>query len=81
VGVIPPTSQEKKACNPVETYRLEEDGRTVTTTFTFNDGSPTGPQRRYHPKGIITDAVNKSTWKILVGAPCRCIVLSPSPES
>lgn len=66
IGCIPPTSMEKTACNPVESYELKPDGVTVATTFSFNDKSPTGPRRVFHPMGVITDPVNKSTWQILV---------------
>ena len=39
-----PTFLEKDAYNPVETYRLDDDG-SVATTFTFNAGSLGGEQK------------------------------------
>jgi apolipoprotein D and lipocalin family protein len=56
-----PTFIEKSAFNAVESYRLEEDG-TVATTFTFNEGSPDGPLKKYNPRGFIRDKTSNAVW-------------------
>jgi apolipoprotein D and lipocalin family protein len=50
-----PTFLEKSAYNAVESYRLEADG-TIATTFTFYDGSFTGPEKTLKPRGWVRDA-------------------------
>src|SRR5690348_8229599 len=47
-----PTSIEKDAYNPVESYRMNDDG-TIATTFTFNKGGFSGPVKQYHPRGFV----------------------------
>lgn len=56
-----PTFIETKAYNAVEEYQLREDG-TINTIFTFNQGSLTGPLKRFNPRGFVVDKVNNSTW-------------------
>lgn len=56
-----PTFLEKGAYNAVESYRLEGDG-SIATTFTFNQDSPDGPVKTYHPKGIVRNAGSNSEW-------------------
>ena len=56
-----PTFIEKNAFNAVESYRLEEDG-TIATTFRFNNGSPDGPLKEYHPRGFIRDSKSNAVW-------------------
>lgn len=56
-----PTFLEKDAYNPVESYRLEDDG-TIATTFAFNKGSLEGELKQYHPRGFVTDAQSNAVW-------------------
>ena len=56
-----PTFVEKNAFNPVESYRLNNDG-TITTTFTFNSGSSNGELKQFHPKGFIKDKSSNAIW-------------------
>jgi apolipoprotein D and lipocalin family protein len=56
-----PTFIEKEAYNPLENYRLEDDG-TIATTFTFNDGSFDGELKTYHPKGYVLDSTTNALW-------------------
>jgi len=49
-----PTFIERGAHNAVESYRLDKDGR-ILTTFTFRDGAFDGPQKRYTPVGFVRD--------------------------
>jgi apolipoprotein D and lipocalin family protein len=46
-----PTFFERNAVNPLEHYRLNDDG-TVAITFTFNDGGPAGKERTLTMKGF-----------------------------
>ena len=52
-----PTFLEKEAYNPLEQYRLDEDGN-VATTFTFNKGGFDGPLKTYEPLGFVSDESN-----------------------
>ena len=56
-----PTFLEKDAFNPVESYRLDDDG-SVATTFSFNDGSLSGEKKIYNPRGFIKDKVSNAIW-------------------
>ena len=56
-----PTFLEKDAYNPVETYRLDDDG-TIATTFTFNQGSLDGEKKSYHPRGFVQDSESNAIW-------------------
>ena len=56
-----PTFLEKGAHNAVESYALNADG-TIATTFTFRDGGFDGEQKKYTPKGFITDTETNATW-------------------
>ncbi|MBL8266517.1 lipocalin family protein [Steroidobacter sp.] len=56
-----PSFLEKGAYNAVESYRLAADG-SIATTFTFNQDSPDGPLKTYHPKGIVRNAGSNSEW-------------------
>lgn len=46
-----PTFFERNAVNPLEHYRLNDDG-TVAITFTFNDGGPAGKEKTLTMKGF-----------------------------
>lgn len=56
-----PTFLEKGAHNAVETYALSDDG-SIQTTFTFRKGSFDGDEKRFNPKGFITDKQSNATW-------------------
>ncbi|NEX59566.1 lipocalin family protein [Noviherbaspirillum galbum] len=56
-----PTFLERNAHDPVESYRLGEDG-TIETTFTFHDGGFDGPQKVYHPRGFVADPASNAVW-------------------
>lgn len=56
-----PTFIEKDAHNAVESYRLDNDG-TVATTFSFHDGSFSGPVKTYHPTGYISNTDSNAQW-------------------
>ena len=56
-----PTFIEKEAFNPVESYRLQKDG-SISTTYSFNDGSFDGEVKTYHPTGFIKDTKSNALW-------------------
>lgn len=56
-----PTFIEKNAYNAVESYALNEDG-TIATTFTFNEGSLSGPLKTYKPKGFVIKNSGNALW-------------------
>ncbi len=56
-----PTFLEKDAYNPIETYRLDNDG-SIATTFTFNKGSLNGPTKIYRPRGFVKDKLTNAIW-------------------
>lgn len=56
-----PTRIERDAYAAVESYRLDDDGR-VLTTFTFHNGGFAGPLKRYTPVGFVTPGSNGAVW-------------------
>ncbi|MGI9238014.1 MAG: lipocalin family protein [Woeseiaceae bacterium] len=56
-----PTFLEKGAHNAVENYAMNEDG-TIQTTFTFRADSFDGKEKKYNPKGFVTDTKTNATW-------------------
>ena len=56
-----PTFLEKGAHNPVESYRLDEDGA-IATTFSFNADGFDGEKKVYHPRGFIKDTQSNAEW-------------------
>jgi len=56
-----PTFVEKGAHNAVESYSLNPDG-TIATTFTFNKGAFDGPEKTYHPKGVVLNTESNARW-------------------
>jgi apolipoprotein D and lipocalin family protein len=56
-----PTRIERNAYNAVESYRLDKDGR-VLTTFTFHEGSFDGPLKRYNPVGFVKEGSRGAVW-------------------
>ena len=60
IGNIP-TFIETEAFNAVESYRLDEDG-SIATTFTFNQGSFTGEEKLYEPRGFVSNPQSNAEW-------------------
>jgi apolipoprotein D and lipocalin family protein len=56
-----PTFMEEGAHNAVESYRLAPDG-SIEVTFTFRAGGFDGEQKRYTPRGFVTDASSNAVW-------------------
>ena len=56
-----PTFLEKNAYNPIESYRLDDDG-SIATTFTFNAGSFEGEKKVYNPRGFIANTATNAEW-------------------
>lgn len=63
IGNIP-TFIEKEAYNSKESYKLEDDGTTIPTTFTFNKGGFDGPLKTMHPKGFVQGGETNSEWRM-----------------
>jgi apolipoprotein D and lipocalin family protein len=57
-----PTFIEKEAYNALETYELEDEGRRVDTTFTFNKGGFDGPLKEYNPTGFVREGTGNAVW-------------------
>jgi apolipoprotein D and lipocalin family protein len=57
-----PTFIEEGAHNAVESYRLEPDGVTIPTTFTFRQGGFDGEAKRYTPTGFVLDRQSNAVW-------------------
>lgn len=60
IAVIP-TAIETEAYNPLENYKLNDDG-TIATTFTFNKGSFDGKVKKYEPKGFVKPDTGNALW-------------------
>ncbi|HKJ18607.1 MAG TPA: lipocalin family protein [Xanthomonadales bacterium] len=56
-----PTFLEDTSYNAIERYELDEDGN-IPTTFTFNEGGFDGKQKKYEPKGFVTDTESNAVW-------------------
>ena len=56
-----PTFFEKNAYNPIESYRLDEDG-SIATTFSFNAGAMDGEKKVYNPRGFIINSETNAEW-------------------
>jgi apolipoprotein D and lipocalin family protein len=56
-----PTSIEKHAYLAKESYRLAPDG-SIATTFTYRAGAFDGPEKRYTPRGFVTDTHSNAVW-------------------
>ena len=65
-----PTFLEKDAYNPVETYQMSSDG-SIATTFTFNKGSLSGPEKKYRPRGFVEDKSTNAIWGMQFVWPIR----------
>jgi len=60
IGCIP-TSIERAAYAPKESYRLDSRGR-VQTVFTFRRGAFDGPVKRYTPTGFVHEESGGAIW-------------------
>ncbi|MDQ6628591.1 MAG: lipocalin family protein [Pseudomonadota bacterium] len=56
-----PTIVERRAHNPMDSYRLDPDG-SVATTFSFNEGAPDGPRRHYGSRGFVAAGTGNAVW-------------------
>ena len=56
-----PTFLEKNIYNPIESYRLDEDG-SIATTFSFNAGAMDGERKVYNPRGFIINRETNAEW-------------------
>ncbi|MEP7208706.1 MAG: lipocalin family protein [Casimicrobiaceae bacterium] len=56
-----PTFIDREAHNAVESYRLAADG-SIDTTYTFRASGFDGPEKRYTPRGFVTDTRSNATW-------------------
>ena len=56
-----PTPLEVQAYNPIESYRLNQDG-SVATTFAFNKGGFDEERKVYHPTGFVVDDTGNAVW-------------------
>lgn len=63
VGHIP-ASVEAKAFNAVESYELDEDGRTIHITYRFREGAFDGSETTLEPVGYIEDVKTKAEWTV-----------------
>ncbi|QQQ00862.1 lipocalin family protein [Lysobacter enzymogenes] len=56
-----PSRPEREAFDAVESYRLDEKGR-VLTTFTFRKGSHDAPIETMHPTGFVKPGTGNAVW-------------------
>lgn len=56
-----PTFLEDEAYNAIESYSLDEEGN-IPTVFTFREGGFDGEEKRYEPKGFVTDTDSNAVW-------------------
>lgn len=56
-----PSLPEREAFNAVETYRLEDDGR-ILTTFQFRKGGFDEELKTMEPVGRVVDGTNNAVW-------------------
>ena len=58
-----PTFAEREAVNPVEHYRLNDDG-TIATTFTFNKTHSEGTAKTLKMTGYANNEPNNGIWRM-----------------
>lgn len=56
-------ASEADAYDAVEKYELAEDG-SISTTFTFREGSFDGPRKVMRPKGFVYDKQTNAEWRM-----------------
>lgn len=56
-----PTFIEKGAHNAIESYSRQPNN-VIDTTFRFNKGSFTGPEKEYNPTGYVTEDPSNAEW-------------------
>lgn len=75
-----PTPFEKGAHNPVESYRLDNNG-TIATTFSFNKQSFEGEKKSFSSRGFVKNKSTNATWGMQfvwpIKADYRVIYLDP----
>lgn len=60
-----PSWPERNAFDAVESYRLDAEGR-VLTTFTFHNGGFDAPLKTMHPVGTVVAGTNNAVWGMQV---------------
>ena len=65
-----PSWPERKAFDAVESYRLDAEGR-VLTTFTFHNGGFDAPLKTMHPVGTVIPGTNNAVWDMQVFWPIK----------
>ena len=58
-----PTRFERNSYNPVETYRLDSDGR-ICTSFRFHDGGFEGPVKKIHSVATVDSDTGNAQWRV-----------------
>lgn len=58
-----PSWFEKDAWNPVETYRLEPDGR-IDTLYRYRKGGFDGPRKEITSTGFVTPGTGNAVWGV-----------------
>jgi apolipoprotein D and lipocalin family protein len=58
-----PTRFERGGYNPVETYKLDPDGR-VCTAFRFRPGSFSAPVKKIHSIASVVPGTGNAQWKV-----------------
>lgn len=58
-----PTRFERNSYNPVETYRLDSDGR-ICTSFRFHDGGFEGPVKKIHSVATVDSDTGNAEWRV-----------------
>jgi len=56
-------ASEAGAYNAIEEYELADDG-TISTTFTFREGSFDGPANKFEPTGFVHDTRTNTEWRM-----------------
>ena len=75
-----PTALEKGAHNPIESYKLDNNG-TIETTFSFNKDSFDGEDKVYHSRGFVKNKKTNASWGMQfiwpIKADYRVVYLDP----
>jgi apolipoprotein D and lipocalin family protein len=54
---------EAGAHNGIESYELRDDGK-IATTYTFREGSFTGPEKKFTPVGWVDNTETNAEWRM-----------------
>ncbi|MCH2613371.1 MAG: lipocalin family protein [Opitutales bacterium] len=58
-----PTTIDKNAWNPTETYEMRDDGK-IQTIYQFREGSAYGKVKTYKPVGTIKNTETNAEWRM-----------------